>query len=388
MFKYKIGETYHSLDALSGWNTWDSSGNGKLTLNKLVTYSIENGEVKTQSLVLAKSLEDWRSTTIPGYQIYSSENKTYEPLKVLQAESIPNPNSNYCFITLTSPVVAIYPNSDKTKLVIDWDDGAYTESKTIYSKEDSSKPILPSWIAFELQAGGGGGGGTDSGDSRNGSGGGGGGYISGLLKLNFSAYPKYEIQIGAGGSGGSGESGKNSGTSGGGSYIYGVNSNGAKTLLVAANGGAGGFSNNDNWSGKTPAAGGSARVADSNYIKNATIIAGGNGGQTNAIGTCSGANVAAQKIYYLDSGFSQYYSNSYFYKTTTAQTGGAAGSSSHSGGGGASALGPGAAGGGTDSDGNSPTSGYGGGGGGGRWSFWGTDHKGGDGKNGCCKLYY
>lgn len=98
---------------------------------------------------------------------------------------------------------------------------------------------------FELQAGGGGGGGTNSGDSRNGSGGGGGGYISGLLKLNFSVYPKYEIQVGSGGTGGVGSNSNTSGSDGGGSYIYGVNSSGAKTLLVAAYGGKGGFSNND-----------------------------------------------------------------------------------------------------------------------------------------------
>lgn len=377
MFKHKVSGTYYSLYDLSGWNGW-SPNDGKLTLsNKLY---IDDDVVE-----LAAPLEDWRSTTLSGYQIYSSSEKKYNPLKVLQSESIPSPNS--CFFTLTGSSVTIYPNYNNTQLIVDYG-GDYTKAlDAIMSKEDTSKAIIPSWIIFELQAGGGGGGGTNSGNSRNGSGGGGGGYISGLLKLNFSVYPKYEIQIGSGGTGGVGSNSNTSGSDGGGSYIYGVNSSGAKTLLVAAYGGKGGFSNNDKWDGKTPAAGGSAEVRDSNYVKNATIIMGGKGGQTNAIGTCSGENVASQKILYISSDFPQHYGNSYFYKNTTAQSGGSAGSSSHSGGGGASALGPGGAGGGTRSDGNAPTSGFGGGGGGGRWTV-GTPKNGGNGKNGCCKLYY
>lgn len=387
MFKYKIGDTYYSLEELSGWNTWDGNGSGKLTLNTLGTYSVENGEIKKQSLILARPLEDWRSITIPGYQVYSSTTKTYEPLKVLQAESIPNPNN--LIITITSPTVTIYPNSDKTQLIVDFG-GETTQNLTIKSKEDSSKSIIPSWIIFELQAGGGGGGGSGSTivDSKNGAGGGGGGYISGLLKLNFSIYPKYEIQIGSGGAGGTGASGGGtSGASGGGSYIYGVNSNGLKTLLVAAYGGSGGISNNASWDDKSPADGGTASVKDSNYIKMATSISGGSGGKTNDQDPCHGTDIANKKIYYLESTFAQYYNNSYFYKETTTQTGGAAGSSNHSGGGGASALGPGGAGGGTSSDGNTPTSGFGGGGGGGRWTLY-SPKNGGNGKGGCCKLYY
>ena len=384
MFKYKIGNTYYSLEELSGWNTWDSVGNGKLTLNNLGTYSIENGEIKKQPLVLAKPLEDWRATTIPGYKIYSSTTQTYEPLKVLQVESIPNPNNHV--ITISGETIFIRPDKSKTKLEIDWN-SAYSDYVTIYSKKDSSKPIIPSWIIFTLQAGGGGGGGTDSGDSRNGAGGGGGGCIIGLLKLDFNTFSEYKIQLGSGGSGGT-SSTRWIGGMGGHSYLYGIRPDGYATLLATAYGGNGGISNNNNWSGKSAAAGGSGYIANTDYIKRAEIINGGNGGQTNNIGTCSGADVASRTIYFLDSNFAQYYSNSYFYKTTDTQTGGAAGTSNHSGGGGASALGPGGAGGGTDSDGNSPTSGYGGGGGGGRWSFWGTDHKGGNGKGGCFELYY
>lgn len=58
MFKYKIGDTYYSLEELSGLKTYDINGNGKLTLNTLGTYSVENGTIKKQSLVLAKPLED------------------------------------------------------------------------------------------------------------------------------------------------------------------------------------------------------------------------------------------------------------------------------------------------------------------------------------------
>ena len=384
MFKYKIGDVYYSLEELSGWNAWDSTGNGKFTLDNLYNYSIENGEIKKQQIVLAKPLEDWRATTIPRYKIYSSSTQTYEPLKVLQAESVPNPNNQ--IVSTTGTNITIYPDESKTSLVIDWYK-EYSESVTIYSKKDSSKPIIPSWVIFMLQAGGGGGGGTDSGSSRNGAGGGGGGCMFGLLKLDFNTFSKYKIQIGSGGAGGTFSS-EWEGTDGGDSCLYGVKSDGTKILLAKAYGGKGGISNNDNWSGKSAAAGGSGSIENTDYIKRAEIISGGNGGQTNAIGTCSGADVTSRTIYFLDSIFAQYYSNSYFYKTTTAQTGGAAGSSNHAGGGGASASGPGGAGGGTDSDGNSPTSGYGGGGGGGRWSFWGTDHKGGDGKGGCFKLYY
>lgn len=388
MFKCKIGDTYYSLEELSGWNAWDSVGNGKLTLNNLYNYSIEDGEIKKQQLVLAKPLEDWRAITIPGHKIYSSSTQTYEPLKVLQVESIPNPNNQ--ILSVSGETILIRPDKNTTSLELYWPgsggDG-YSEHVTLYSKKDSSKPVIPSWIIFELQAGGGGGGGTDSGGSRNGAGGGGGGCIIGLLKLDFNVFSEYKIQLGSGGAGGT-SSTKWAGSRGGHSYLYGIRPDDHATLLASAYGGNGGISNNDNWSGKLPAAGGSGSIENTDYIKHAKIISGGKGGQTNDIGTCSGADVTSQTIYFLDSSFAQYYSNSYFYKTIAAQTGGAAGSSNHAGGGGASVLGPGGAGGVTDSDGNSPASGYGGGGGGGRWSFWGTDHKGGDGKSGCFKLYY
>ena len=156
MFKYKIGDVYYSLEELSGWNAWDSTGNWKFTLDNLYNYSIENWEIKKQQIVLAKPLEDWRATTIPRYKIYSSSTQTYEPLKVLQAESVPNPNNQ--IVSTTGTNITICPDESKTSLVIDWYK-EYSESVTIYSKEDSSKPIIPSWVIFTLQAGGGGGGG-------------------------------------------------------------------------------------------------------------------------------------------------------------------------------------------------------------------------------------
>lgn len=93
---------------------------------------------------MAKPLEDWRATTIPGHKIYSSSTQTYEPLKVLQAESIPNPNNQIFSLTGTDTTTYLYPDEEsKASLIIDWNK-EYSESVTIYSKEDSSKPIIPS----------------------------------------------------------------------------------------------------------------------------------------------------------------------------------------------------------------------------------------------------